>query len=81
MKKNNNEWRIYSFINELFLTMITEPFWMLSIRQNHIPYISNILKRVLNVIFWVRAEFLDSISLLITMLVYKHKRGKEICST
>ena len=53
MKKNNNEWRIYSFINELFLTMITEPLWTLSIRQNHIPYISNILKRVLNVIFWV----------------------------
>ena len=60
---------------------ITEPLWMLSIRQNHIPYISNILKRVLNVIFWVWAEFLDSISLLITMLVYKHQLGKEICST
>ena len=33
--------------------MITKPLWMLSIRQNHIPYISNIIKRVLNVIFWV----------------------------
>ena len=53
LKENNNEWRIYSFTNDLFLTTITEPLWMLSIRQNHIPYISNILKRVLNVIFWV----------------------------